>query len=339
MKQFYLRGLIILGFLVGSMGVIYSQQLPTYTQYKLNAHVVNPAISGASGWTTVSITAREQWLGFKGSPNTYTLSGEWRLLKRQGAVTSGLFGVRTKQRSREGRVGLGGVVYSDNNGHITNTGGRFSYAYHIGLHQSQLSFGASLSVFQIKFDKDNLTFPEGYEPIIEKGEFNESMLAPDASIGVYYLTKRYYAGLSGNHLFQSYIKIGGSNQYKLLRHYFLTAGYMFPIGRDYELEPSMLMKITEPDVKGFTNKITGLDTQTDINVKLYYRDDYWGGFSYRTNGDLVILAGVRYNQFYFAYSFDYTLSSIRKYSYGSHELSIGFRFGYSDQRFRWRDRY
>lgn len=339
MKHYYRKIFLATCFLSFSLGVLKAQQLPTYTQYKLNAHVVNPAISGANGWTTINITAREQWLGFKGSPNTYTLSGEWRLLKRRGTVGSSLFGVKRKQRSRDGRVGLGGVVYTDNNGHITNTGGRFSYAYHIGLMQSQLSFGAAISLFQIKFDKDNLTFPEGYEPLIERGDFNESMFAPDAAVGAYYLTKRYYLGLSGNHLFQSYIKIGGTKQYKLLRHYYFNAGYTFPIGQDYELEPSLLIKFTEPDVKGFANKLSGLDSQTDINVKFYFRDDYWGGFTYRTNGDLVLLAGVRYNQFYFAYSFDYTLSSIRKYSYGSHEISIGFRFGYADQRFRWRDRY
>jgi hypothetical protein len=72
---------------------------------------------------------------------------------------------------------------------------------------------------------------------------------------------------------------------------------------------------------------------------LYFKDDYWGGLSYRTNGDIVAMGGVRYNNIYIGYSFDYTLSRIMNYSYGSHELSLGVRFGAGEKRFDWMDRY
>src|SRR6056297_763107 len=106
----------ILIFFVGLFASVNAQQMPIYTQYKLNGHVLNPAISGARGVTTINLTTREQWLGFKGSPNTYTLSAEWRLLKRRAGVSSGLLGIKRLQSGREGRVGLGGVIFRDNNG-------------------------------------------------------------------------------------------------------------------------------------------------------------------------------------------------------------------------------
>jgi len=324
------------------VSVCNAQQLPIFTQYKLNGQVLNPAIAGAYGFTTLNLTSREQWAGFKGAPSTYTLSTEWRLLKRKNSVSSSLFGLRKLQKSRQGRVGFGGVLYSDNNGQVRNTGAKFAYSYHIDLPTTQLSLGVALNAFQIRFDKENLTFPEDgvtEEPLLS-GDFKESMFAPDASIGAFILGRRYYFGISANQLFQSTIKIGGSlNHYRLTRHYFINSGYKFYIGQDYDIEPSFLIKTTEADVKGFLNKLKGMQHQEDLSVRVYYRDDYWGGVAYRTNGDLLILTGMRYQQFYFEYSFDYALTSIRNYSYGSHELSLGIRFGAADGRFRWKDRF
>lgn len=321
---------------------VQGQQLPIYTQYKLNGHVLNPAISGAYGFTTINLTTREQWLGFKGSPNTYTLSGEWRLLKRGAGVSSGLLGIKRLQKSREGRVGLGGVVFRDNNGHVSRTGAKFSYAYHIKLYSSQLSFGVGLSAFQFKVNTDDLVFPEDDtrpDPILSD-DFRESLFSPDATVGVFYLARNFYAGISGEQLFQSLIKLNSSlDEYKLLRHYYINSGYQFYISDDYRLEPSILLKVSEQDVKGIADKLSSLKYQTDINIRLFYKDDYWGGLSYRTNGDIVAMGGVRYQNFYIGYSFDYTLSRIMNYSYGSHELSLGYRFGASESRFDWLDRY
>ncbi len=323
------------------------QQLPIYTQYKLNAHVINPSIAGAFGYTNVNLTARNQWLGFQGSPNTYTLSGEWRMLKRGQGVGSGILGMRRLQKSRGGNVGLSAVVFRDINGAVSRTGAKGSYAYHIQMRQSQLSLGVAASVFQFKVDKDKLIWEDaGSEPLLTGG-FREAIVAPDASIGAFYLARFFYFGIAGEQLFQTVLKIGSQalNDYKLLRHYNINTGYRIRITKDYDIEPSILMKVTEPDVKKnrgdlqtlgessvLMAKFKGLRQQSDIHLKLYYKDDYWGGISYRTNGDLIIMGGVRYNNMYIGYSFDYTLSRIMSYSYGSHEISLGMRFGTDKKR-------
>ncbi|GAH39388.1 unnamed protein product, partial [marine sediment metagenome] len=48
---------------------------------------------------------------------------------------------------------------------------------------------------------------------------------------------------------------------------------------------------------------------------------------------------VRVNQLYFGYAFDYTLTSIRKHSFGSHEVMIALKLGDNARRYRWLDRY
>jgi hypothetical protein len=49
--------------------------------------------------------------------------------------------------------------------------------------------------------------------------------------------------------------------------------------------------------------------------------------------------GARYKQYHFGYAFDYSLSSIRRYSYGSHELMATITFGQSERFFRFKHRY
>jgi type IX secretion system PorP/SprF family membrane protein len=114
----------------------------------------------------------------------------------------------------------------------------------------------------------------------------------------------------------------------MVRHYYLMGGYRFSLGSDFDLEPSGLFKATEK--KAF---------QLDAGAKLYFREDYWAGVMYRTSGDIIFLAGIRYNQFYFGYAFDYSTSNIQRYSYGSHEIVFAVKLGDNARRYRWLQRY
>lgn len=330
-KSFLKKIGIILCFFLSSL-VLRGQQLPLYTQYKLNQVVINPATAGVYGYTTINLTAREQWLGLQGSPNTYTLSGQWRLLKRRREIGSGLLGIKKLQKSREGNVGLGGVVFQDQNGAISRTGIKGAYAYHIKLYQSQLSFGLGVSAFQFKIDEEKLEFEDEAEPLKKKGF--DPIFAPDATVGIFYLSHGFYSGLAVDQLFETAIKIGNRNldDVSMQRQYNLNAGYRFNLWVDYYLEPSFLIKFNEQ-----------LRVQSDLNLKMHYRDNYWAGLSYRvkgsTAGDLVAMGGFKYKNIYIAYSFDYTLSRIQRYSFGSHELSLGLRLGSSEEKHPWRERY
>ena len=78
------RGLIyiILLLALGSSARLMAQQLPLYSQYVLNAFMVNPAIAGHDGYTSFNTTARQQWLGFSEAPRTYSASWQTRVLKK-----------------------------------------------------------------------------------------------------------------------------------------------------------------------------------------------------------------------------------------------------------------
>ena len=85
-----------------------------------------------------------------------------------------------------------------------------------------------------------------------------------------------------------------------------------------------------------------LKFQLDLSGKLYIYEDYWAGLSYRTGaqaGAVIIMGGVRVDKFFFGYSFDYTLSSIMKHSFGSHEFMIAMKLGDTARRYKWLIRY
>ena len=75
--------------------------------------------------------------------------------------------------------------------------------------------------------------------------------------------------------------------------------------------------------------------QLDLTTRVFYKEDYWAGVSWRTNDAIIIMMGLKYDRFYFAYAFDFTLTDIRKQSFGTHEITLAVKFGESARRYRW----
>ncbi len=306
-----------------------AQQTPVYSQYMMNGFLLNPAVAGAEGFTALNLTAREQWLGFQHAPSTYAVSAQTRLTRTNSL--SKLLSIkkrRGRRRRPSGKVGLGAYLYNDQNGAVRRTGMQMTYAYHIFINNSQLSFGASLSMFQFKLDVSQADFTDGvYDPLVSN---NNSIIIPDANFGVYYKSFAYYLGFSAVQLAQSSLKFSDqtASNFKMLRHYYLTGGYMFTLQRDYEIIPSVLVKATE-----------NLAFQADINIKGFYKQDYWVGFSYRTSGAIVGMIGFKYDKYQFGYAFDYSFNQMSNYSFGSHELMLGVKFGDNRRRYRWLNRF
>lgn len=321
-------------FLMG-MAIGNSQQLPLYSQYMMNKFLLNPAIAGSDGYTSVNLTAREQWLGFSNAPRTHAISAQTRILKTSYISKSTSVRKKITRPSRSGRVGIGGYIFDDRNGIISRTGFQLTYAYHIDLTKTakgsrRLSFGISANAFQFKLDD------EGIIPYDLDDEFlmnyDRVMFVPDANFGVYYNTRDYYAGFSAHNLFKSVLLLGnqGESNYQMLRHYYIMGGYTFEVpGPDLAIQPSVLLKSSD-DLHSF---------QVEISARVFYQNNYWAGISFRSSDAMIIMAGLKVDQYYFGYAFDYALSNIRKHSFGSHEFMVAVKFGDNARRYRWLDRY
>jgi type IX secretion system PorP/SprF family membrane protein len=312
----------------GMVGSISAQQTPVYSQYMMDKFLINPALAGSEGYTTLSFISRQQWLGLANAPSTYSISGQSRLLRNSNIARSLKIRNKGMKKSRSGKVGIGANIFSDHNGIFTRTGAQMTYAYHITLYKSQLSFGLTGVAYQFRANTSNLTLDQQADPTIAG---LKNFVVPDANFGAYYSAQSYYAGLSASQLFQSALKLGeptSVNKYNTLRHYNLIAGYKYNIDQDYKIEPSIYIKTTAM-----------MNLQADINAKVYFREDYWAGISYRTGSAIIFMAGIKVDNYYFGYSFDYTLTDIGRYTYGSHEIVFAAKFGDNARRYKWLNRY
>ena len=316
--------------LLTGAGNLYAQQLPLYSQYILNGHMINPAMAGHDGYTSFNTTARQQWLGFKEAPQTYSASWQSRLLKRSYKIIN--HPVRRKNMlvpSTKGRVGLSAYILNDENAKMARTGVSFTYAYHIIMNNNQLSFGLSAKAFQYRIYKESLTFGDAGDPVLD-GNFKMVAFSPDADFGVFFRSYDYFAGFSVSNLLQTSVLIGGGElpDFKTFRHYWIMGGYKLPLTKEFKLEPGVLLKTTE-----------NWNPQGDFSLKLYYEDLYWGGVSYRTNKSIIAIIGFRVEGLYFGYSFDWALSEIGHFNYGSHEINLCVKLGSNARRYKWLNRY
>ncbi|MFW6227088.1 MAG: type IX secretion system membrane protein PorP/SprF, partial [Bacteroidota bacterium] len=119
-------------------------------------------------------------------------------------------------------------------------------------------------------------------------------------------------------------------EFRMQRHYIFVGGLKKPFNDDdYLFEPSVQIKASE-----------SMNMQIDANLKFTFNDNYWLGFSYRTNQSVVAMAGLATGRFYIGYAFDYNLSGITfNHSYGSHEIMAFVKLGDPTKRYRWKRRY
>jgi len=319
-------------------GLARAQQVPMYSQYVMNGFLINPSIAGRDGYTTVNVTVREQWVGLGNSPATYAASFQTRLLKNSYISRSTSVRRKMIRPTKGGNVGLGGYVFNDRNGIISRTGILGAYAYHIQLGQTGglpnfLSFGLAATLYQYAIDLNgNLLLHDVDEDFLNN--YDRVVLIPDFNFGTTYTSERYYVGFAMSSLSRGSILFGnrGDNERSELGHYFLTGGakIRFPGYRDWELQPSALIKSSDMLFKSM---------QMDLTARVFYKNDYWAGLSYRTGDAIIIMFGLKYDKFYFAYAFDYALTEIRKHTLGSHELTLAVKFGESARRYRWINAY
>ena len=277
-----------------------AQQLPQYSQYTNNNFLINPAVAGSEKYIPIRLMARQQWVGIDRAPSTQALSGNFVLNNEA--------------------VGIGAYVFQDRFGPNKKMGfqASFSYIMPVGLWDSKLAIGLSGVVFQYTFDQSQERWITDGDPIINGGI--ESAVVPDANFGIYWHNKKFFLGLSANQLIQykvDFINYDPSEN-TLARHYFFMGGYKFRLNDKFELEPSTQVKF-----------LPAAPLSVDLNLRGIYKEDYWGGVSFRTGVPLntgkilIAMVGMQYKRYIFGYAYDYPLTHLNSYTSGTHEIIIG----------------
>ncbi len=325
-----LRRKVFIFLLLLTCTTAFSQQLPVYSQYLYNKFLINPAVAGSDGYTSINLTAREQWIGYNGAPRTFSFSLQSRMMKRSYILKQTSVKKQVFRPKSDGKVGLGGFVFSDRNGLVQRTGFQVSYAYHMWIQKgTQWSMGLSLTGYHYKIDDKQINFEDPDEPWLNN-ELRRGLFVPDMTFGTYLLNARYSFGFSADQLFQASGKFGNIayDNFKMTRQYYLFGSYDFARGRSVIIQPSFMMMMSEQ-----------FKPQIDIGATYIYEQDFWAGLAFRTSGAVIANVGVKYENIFIGYAFDFTLSEIQRVTYGTHEVTFALKFGDNTRRYRWLDRY
>jgi type IX secretion system PorP/SprF family membrane protein len=309
MKKLLFFGVLMLSFITAT-----AQQDAQFSQYIFNGLYINPAYAGYKSDFYINSFFRSQWTGLNGAPVTESIAAD-------GAVAND-------------KVGLGLLIQHDQIGAQDNIAAYTNYAYRIQIGQnedSRLAFGLGLGFIQSGLDGNKLNPVQTGDDYIPTGY--HSLLSPDARIGFLYTSDHFFAGLSADNLLPQYtrslesvsalgVPVPKPNEY-------FTMGALFDMNDEIKFKPSILIK-DNPTAP----------TSMDVNAFVLLNDKIWLGGTYRsaislynkpnlqtglpTSSALVAMAEFFLgDNIRIGYAFDYSLSQLGNYGYGSHELSIG----------------
>ncbi len=245
----------------------------------------NPAGMGNSPDINIFSQSRMQWVGFDGAP------------------TSTVFNIHYFNELF--RSGLGGVVSYDEIGHGNKAiNAKLSYAYMFDLTEnSLLSLGLSAGVNQ--FSKD---FSEDVYSGSTDDLTNESYLNADFDFGVEYATKWVILGASVNHIGQ----MDAPTTLSPTQTYFAYARGNVELNKDIMLVPSVL----------YMN--SGQSSVLDFSAVAFFKQYFWGGFSYRTSAALTTLIGMEWKFLRVGYGYELSTGETANISSNTHELMLSF---------------
>jgi type IX secretion system PorP/SprF family membrane protein len=300
--------ILLLVLVMGTSLKVKAQYDLMFTQYMNNEMFINPAYTGSKEALAITALHRQQWVGMDGRPITTTLTAHAPLMANT--------------------MGIGISLLNEKIGVTTRNMIYLSYAYRIRTgDKSHLSFGL-MGGIHIQSDKLGSVITTDIDDHNFRAN-TQTVTTPNFGFGMSFTTDKFFAGFSIPRLIDDHLSIGeGSNVLNNLAirpakcTYYITVGRVFTINEYFKLKPSLMMKA-----------VANAPVQLDINLSTLIREHLWLGLSYRSGSDMSAMIGVQISpRFLINYSYDYPLSSIKKFSSGSHEIVLSALFGYKGKK-------
>lgn len=275
----------------------FSQFAAQQSQYMYNQIAVNPGATGKDDALNVTLSYRTMWQGIEGAPRTMYAN------------------IHTPMKKE--KLSLGLQVFNDQIGVSRRTGAMVSGAYRIKLNKSELAFGLATGAVANQINWQEIQTVEQGDRVFTQG--NTNYWLPITSAGVYYNSKKTFAGLSIPQMF-SEIYVGG-NTYKASfnpKYYSaqIIAGHWFHLDKKNRILTSSLLRYNRSSaVQSELSALYGYDKLFDV------------GFTYRHKDAVVAIARFKINeQFNLAYSYDYITGRLAAYNKGTHEACLMYTF-------------
>ncbi|RMA58851.1 PorP/SprF family type IX secretion system membrane protein [Ulvibacter antarcticus] len=280
----------------------YSQQNPQYTQYIFNTMSINPGYTGSLGTLDAVATYRDQWMGMEGAPVTQNLALHSPLKYEKVGVGLNL---------QNDKIGPASEFYADAN---------FAYTLQLSARlKLGLGIKAGAKIFNVDFSKGEFQNP-GSDPLNENVQGNVSTTL---GAGAYLYADNWYLGFSIpdfiSNKYYSDIEMSVAEE---SIHYYLIAGYVFEINPELRFKPTLLAKY-----------LHGFPLVVDFSANFLIMDKFTIGASYRYDDSVSGLAGLSFMKGVFVgYSYDYTLTDLKNYNSGTHELILRYTLPQRNRR-------
>ena len=276
----------------------FCQQIPFYTQHNNNSFLINPGSTGVKRLIDARLNYRQQWLGFEGAPSTASLGLNSRLMK--------------------GQIGAGLSVIQDKSGPLKKLSFGGSFAYHIMFPDCELSAGVSGIGTKSTLVGTDITLRDSQDPTIDQNISN-STFSVDGAFGIYLYNDRFHTGISVMQPLQTKVEFYKTDTTKkgIMKnalHLNVSLGYNYSQDPDYIWQSSI-----------FSSYVRGAPLLLDYTLLLNVKQKMFGGFSIRLGDACALHFGVSFlNDFQISYSYDFSITHLRAYSAGSHEVTLVF---------------
>ncbi len=317
MKTHYF--LFIYLMLSGLMG--FAQDLQ-YSQYYNAPLFLNPAFTGTAENSRAVVNYRKQWPGLNNPFQSYSLSIDHLIEPANAGV--GLVVKRDEQGSSNLTATELGIIGS----YLLPLNASLVFVPAIQASWVNRSLNYRNLVFEDQFDLNDPTY---IAPTSEEFAYAGRQNYLDLSAGGVLYSEDFWFGISLNHMNRpNQVFLSNMNDRLPIKASF-NAGYKF------YFEKPRYGKREKSVIPTFLYKTQGRFDQLDIGVYgiyspltvgLWYRGlPVKPSVDGRMNHDaIVVMAGIRYKRALFAYSYDFTISPLRKYTGGAHEISLAIEW-------------
>ena len=271
------------------------QQQPSTDLYMFEGLALNPAYAGTQVQISATLIHRDQWVNFPGAPKTQFFS--------------------THSSFMRNKIGVGMMVTRDRIGIHEDLSLYGSFAFKIMSNAGNLSMGLQGGVNSISSDFTLLNIKDQTD-ILLQGKV--TTLNPNFGAGLYYYNSQYYIGFSVPYILNSDIVAieGVLSEARRYRYYYLYGGTTVPINNNVKFKPAGLIRFQE-----------GAPLSFDLNGTFVLYETVGVGLSYRWDDSLITLFEVKLHEsLHLGYAYEYTLSEISRYSNGTHEIMINWRY-------------
>lgn len=274
----------------------YAQQEPAFVHYWQMEPQFNPAAVGRT--PQLSITA-----AFQRHASGYDDAGSTMYAGADAAFQIG-----------KTRHGVGALFQNDNIGLFSHKKFSVQYAYHFRLWGGTLSIGAEADMLNESLNGSKADLGDANDPAFPTTDLSGSKF--DASVGLYYAHRRWYAGLAMQHLTAPTVKLGETNEYSVKSVYNLTAGYNIRLHNPLiTITPSTLLRYD------------GSAFRADITARLQYAHEkkrLYCGLNYSPQHSVSGFVGGMFHGVDLSYAYEANTSGMG-IGAGQHEITLGYR--------------